>query len=86
MNVKRETQNSGESENMDGPTDLIKSRPAETATPIATAIAALFAKLFGVEDADTVLYLALVLSFVPAAVTWLVVTLRNKPNDSSDEA
>lgn len=58
-------------------TDLVKSRPAETAAPVATAIAALIAKMLDVEDADTVLYLALVLSFVPAAVTWLVVTLRN---------
>lgn len=63
---------------MNTPAEIIKSRPAETVTPIATAAAALVAKLFGVEDADTVIYLALVLSFVPAGVTWLVVTLRNK--------
>lgn len=64
---------------MTTPAELVKSRPAETASPIATAVAALFAKLLGVEDADTVIYLALVLSFVPAAVTWLVVTLRQRP-------
>ena len=64
---------------MTTPAELVKSRPAETVPPVATAIAALFAKLLGVEDADTVIYLALVLSFVPAAVTWLVVTLRQRP-------
>lgn len=64
---------------MDTPVDLAKNRPAETAAPVATAIAALIAKLLGVEDADTVLYLALVLSFIPAAVTWLVVTMRQRP-------
>lgn len=70
---------------MDTPTEIAKSRPAETAAPIATAIAALIAKLLGVDDADTILYLALVLSFVPAAVTWLVVTLRNKSDDNATE-
>ena len=63
---------------MDTPAEIVKNRPAETATPIATAIAALVAKLLGVDDADTIIYLALVLSFVPAAVTWLVVTLRQR--------
>jgi len=61
---------------MTTPVDLVKDRPAETATPIAMVIAALIAKLLDVDDANTVLYIALVLSFVPAAVTWLVVTIR----------
>jgi hypothetical protein len=66
---------------MSTPVDIVKNRPAETATPIAMAIAALVAKLLSVDDADTILYIALVLSFVPAAVTWLVVTIRGD-NDS----
>jgi hypothetical protein len=61
---------------MPGPVELVKNRPAETAMPIATVIAALFAKLLGVEDTDTILYISLALSFVPAAITWLVVTIR----------
>lgn len=61
-----------------GTPDVVKNRPAETAAPIATALAALVAKLLGVDDVDTVLYLAMALSFIPAAVTWLVVTLRQK--------
>ena len=66
---------------MNKPVDIIKSRPAETAMPIATVIAALIAKLLGVEDTDTILYLALALSFVPAAVTWIVVLMRKNPDD-----
>ena len=58
--------------------DLVKSRPAETAMPIATVLAALIARLLGVEDTDTILYLALALSFVPAAVTWVVELVRAK--------
>lgn len=60
------------------PLDLAKDRPAETATPIAMVLAVLIAKLFGVEDASTVAYIAIALSFVPAAVTWIVVLLRQK--------
>jgi hypothetical protein len=57
----------------------VTNHPAETAMPIATVLAALIAKLVGVEDTDTILYLALALSFVPAAVTW-VVNLVRKPD------
>jgi len=60
-------------------TDTVKNHPAETAMPIATVLAALIAKLAGVEDTDTILYLALALSFIPAAVTW-VVNLVRKPD------
>jgi len=62
-------------------TDTVKNHPAETAMPIATVLAALIAKLAGVEDTDTILYLALALSFIPAAVTW-VVNLVRKPDGS----
>jgi hypothetical protein len=65
---------------MSSPVDVIKSRPAESAMPIATVLAALFAKLLGVEDTDTILYLALALSFVPAAVTWIVEVVKRKPD------
>jgi hypothetical protein len=60
--------------------DIIKSRPAETAMPIAVVIAGLIGKLAGVEDTDTIFYLALVLSFVPAAVTWIVELVKRKPD------
>lgn len=67
---------------MANPIDLAKSRPAETAMPIATVLAALIARLAGVEDTDTILYLALALSFVPAAVTWIVELVR-KPDGTT---
>ena len=54
------------------PVSLAKQHPAETAMPLATALAALICSLLGVEDTDTILYLAIVLSFVPAVVTWVV--------------
>jgi len=63
---------------MTKPVELIKERPAESAMPIATVLAALLARLIGVEDTDTILYLALALSFVPAAVTWTVELIKRK--------
>ena len=54
------------------PVSLAKQHPAEAAMPLATALAALICSLLGVEDTDTILYLAVVLSFVPAIVTWVV--------------
>lgn len=63
------------------PVSIIKSRPAETAMPIATVLAALIAKLAGVEDTDTIFYLALALSFIPAAVTWVVELMKREPDD-----
>ena len=50
--------------------NIVQRHPAEAAMPIATVLAALIAKLAGVEDTDTILYLALALAFIPAAVTW----------------
>ena len=57
---------------------VVQKRPAETATPIAMAVSLLIAKAVGVDDAYTVGYIAIVVSFVPTAVTWLVVTMRKK--------
>lgn len=65
------------------PVDIVKSRPAETAMPIATVIAALIAKALGVEDTDTILYIALALSFVPAIVTWIVDLRNRKQSDAT---
>lgn len=69
---------------MANPVEIAKSRPAETAMPIATVLAALIARLAGVEDTDTILYLALALSFVPAAVTWIVeLVKRDEPHGTT---
>ena len=64
---------------MNTPVEIVKNRPAETAMPIATVLAALIAKLVGVEDVDTIFYIAIVISFVPAAVTWIVELMKHKP-------
>lgn len=56
--------------------NIVRRRPAETATPIAMVVAMLIAKLAGVEDAYTVGYIAIVVAFVPTAITWLVTLVR----------
>lgn len=61
---------------------VIKDHPAETAMPLATVLAALIGKALSVEDTDTILYIGLALSFVPAVVTWIV-NLRRKPPDEA---
>lgn len=66
-------------------TTTVKNHPAETAMPLATAAAALICRLAGVEDTDTILYLALVLSFTPAVVTWLVNLSRGYEKKSTKE-
>jgi hypothetical protein len=68
---------------MTTPVEIAKSRPAETAMPIATVIAALIARALGVEDTDTILYIALALSFVPAIVTWIVDLKDRKQSDGT---
>lgn len=63
---------------MANPVEIAKDRPAETAMPIATVLAALIAKFAGVEDTDTIFYMAIVLSFIPAGVTWVVELIKDK--------
>lgn len=46
-------------------------RPAESAA-IASAVALLIARALGVDDADTVTALAIVIGGVPSVVTWVV--------------
>jgi hypothetical protein len=53
-------------------------RPAEYAG-VAGSVALLVAHLLGVDDAATITSLAVVIGFLPAAVTWIV-TLVKTPN------
>lgn len=69
---------------MANPVNVAKNRPAETAMPIATVLAALIAKFSGVEDTDTIFYMAIVLSFVPAGVTWLVGLIKDDKPEEDD--
>jgi hypothetical protein len=79
LSEKEVIQHSGERRKMQ-PTQLVKNHPAETAGPLAMAIAALIANLADITDTDTIVYLALVLSFVPAVVTWVVNLKRGSVN------
>jgi hypothetical protein len=56
----------------------LREHPAETAMPIATVLAALIGKALGVEDTDTILYIGLAISFIPAVITWAVNMYRSK--------
>jgi len=51
---------------------IAKARPAETAAPPAMAIAVLLCKALGVEDIDTIGWVAVLVAFVPALVTGLI--------------
>jgi hypothetical protein len=55
-------------------------RPAET-TAVAAAMALLLARLFGVDDADVITALAIVVGFIPAAVTWVVELLQKRKTE-----
>lgn len=57
--------------------NILQKHPAEAAMPLATILAALIGKALGVEDTDTILYIGLALSFLPAAITWLVTLIKS---------
>lgn len=56
--------------------NIVQRRPAEAATPVAMAVAMLIGRGFDL-DADTIGYIAIVVAFVPAGVTWLVELFRS---------
>jgi hypothetical protein len=54
------------------------NRPAETGG-VTAAVAVLIAYLAGLREPSVIIALTVVIGFVPAAITWLVVTLRSRP-------
>ena len=56
---------------------VVQRHPAELGGPVAMAIAFLIGQLLGVENENTVFAIAIVLSFVPAAITWVVGLIRS---------
>jgi ABC-type nitrate/sulfonate/bicarbonate transport system permease component len=52
--------------------NILQRHPAEASTPPAMAVAGLLCKALGVEDVDTIIYVAVLVAFVPTAVTFLV--------------
>lgn len=59
------------------PAKKLTARPAETGG-VAAAVALLIARLAGLDDDAVTIALATVVGFVPAAITWLVVTARGR--------
>ncbi len=55
---------------LNGAAKTVGRRPAESAG-VAGSIALLVARIFGVKDPDTILAGAVVIGWLPAAVTWL---------------
>lgn len=55
----------------------MRSRPAET-TAAGSAFALLIARVFGVDDVETVTALAVATGFVPAIVTFVVEQARRR--------
>lgn len=49
----------------------MRTRPAETGG-VAASLALLVCRLLGVDDADTIVALGIVIGFIPAAITWVV--------------
>lgn len=61
-------------------------RPTEVTSPVVTAIVALVCRVFGITDQDVYTYLLIIVGFVPAAVTWLVTTIRHTDAPSREVA
>lgn len=57
------------------PAKVVKARPAESLTALGTTIMLLL-KALGL-DADVAFYSAALLGYAPAAITWLVHTIRS---------
>lgn len=57
------------------PATIVQQHPAETSTPVAMAVAALICRALH-TSAETVAYVAIVVAFVPAAITWGVTLIR----------
>lgn len=53
--------------------DKVEKRPAETGA-IASAVALLVGRALGIDDVETVTAIAVVIGFVPAAITYAVET------------
>lgn len=58
--------------------NVVQRNPAEVATPVAMAAAVLICKAAGVEDVDTIGYVAILVAFVPTAIKFLVGLERPK--------
>ena len=60
---------------MKNPKTLVTDRPAETGTLVAGAVAYFVYRLFDLTAEDLV-YLTILVAFVPTAITWIVNLIR----------
>lgn len=58
---------------------FLSRRPAESATSVASVLAAVLLAVLHVRDEALLVPLALLLGHVPAAVTWCVELVRRRP-------
>jgi len=59
------------------------NRPAETGG-IAGGVAILIGHILGINDPGTLAAMAVVIGFVPAAITWIVTLIRGKNSGPTD--
>jgi hypothetical protein len=57
--------------------NIVQRRPAETSSPVAMALAMLLASWLGADE-TVIVPLAIVIAFLPAAVTFVVELVRNR--------
>lgn len=62
---------------------MIRNRPAESGA-VASAAALLIGRALGIDDVDTVTAIAVVIGFVPFAITWGVSLFREPPGASQE--
>lgn len=55
----------------------VEQRPAETGG-ITGSVALLIGRAAGIDDPDTLVALGALVGFLPAAITWLTVTVRGE--------
>lgn len=57
----------------------MKNRPAETGS-VAASIVVLISYLFGLDNQSVLIALTVVIGFIPAAITWVVLLVRRDDN------
>ncbi len=62
---------------MAAPKQIVQKRPAET-TGAAGSVALLLGRALGIKDPDTLVAIGAVVGILPAAITWLVTTIRGR--------
>ena len=59
------------------PPEVVTRRPAETGG-LAVVVAAVIARIAGLDDPEMLTYLTILAGAIPAAITWAVELFRNR--------